>query len=270
LGLCLTLLFAFLNHTAIADEQSDLRVCLLEDNLPYSSRRENSGFDFDAAKAVAETLGRPFMPVWVRNSTRIDEIEESDLPTRRLSRNECDAIFSVPGQEAIKDAPKLTIGAPYYGAAFELVGRDDSAPVSLATLGENPVAVQAQTIANFFLNTRKVKMRTFFSTAEALNGLAKGEATAALLWGPIAGWYLRSHPELQLVFIADYEPPAVVRWNEHVATRKSDTTLRDAIDTALTQLSSSGTLQALLTRYGIPFRKPFDTTYSLTEMQKLR
>jgi len=262
-------LFSF-GEPVCASEQTEFRVCLLEDNLPYSSRRENSGFDFDTAKTVAEALGRAFAPIWVRNSTRIDEIEESDLPTRRLSRNECDAIFSVPGQDAVQDSPQLTLGAPYYGAAFELVGRDGSAPVSLAALGEHPVAVQSQTIANFVLNARKAKMRTFFSTEEALNGLAKGEAGTALLWGPTTGWYLHSHPELKLAFVAGYEPPAVVRWNEHVATRKSDVALRESLDKMLAQLGASGTLQALLKQYGMPFHKPFDTTYSLAEMQKLR
>ncbi len=266
-------LLAFLvlsEQLALAEEQTAFRVCVLEDNLPYSSRAETSGFDVDTAKAVAEALGQPFVPVWVKNSTRIDEIEESDLPTRRLSRNECDAIFSVPGQDAIKDSPKLTLGMPYYGAAFELIGRDSNVPTSLAALGNTPVAIQAQTIANFVLNAQKAKLRTFFSTEETLKGLAKGEATAALLWGPTSGWYLHNHPELQLAFVAGYEPPAVVRWNEHVATRRSDTPLRETIDRMLAHLSSSGTLQALLARYGIPVRKPFDTTYSLAEMQKLR
>ena len=265
----LPLLFSLSSKT-LADEQPALRVCLLEDNLPYSSRQNSSGFDLDTAKAVAEALSRPLTPVWVKNNTHIDEIEDSDFPTRRLSRSECDAIFSVPGPDAVKDSPKLTIGAPYYGAAFELIGREGSTPTSLAALGENPVAVQSQTIANFVLNARKAKMRTFFSTEEALSGTAKGETATALLWGPAAGWYLRNHPELKLFFVTGYEPPAVVRWNEHVATRKSDPALREAIDKALAQLSASGALQPLLERYGIPFHQPFDTTYSLAEMQKLR
>ncbi|MBI3301722.1 MAG: transporter substrate-binding domain-containing protein [Deltaproteobacteria bacterium] len=263
-------LISVLGTLTLADEPAALRVCLLEDNLPSSSRRDNSGFDLDTAKAVAEALGRPLAPVWVKNDSRITEIEDSDFPLRRLSRNECDSIFSVPGAEAVKDSPKLTVGAPYYGAAFELVGRDGNAPASLAALGDTPVAVQSQTIANFVLNARKAKMRTFFSVEEALGGLVKGEATAALLWGPTTGWYLHNHPEMKLVFAAGYEPPAAVRWNEHVATRKSDTALREAIDKTLAQLDASGTLRTLLTRYGIPFHRPFDTTYSLAEMQKLR
>jgi ABC-type amino acid transport substrate-binding protein len=265
----LSFLFS-LGSKALADKQTVLRVCLLEDNLPYSSRQNDSGFDLDIAKAVAEALGQSFTPVWVKNNPHIAEIEDSDFPTRRLSRNECDAIFSVPGPDAVKDSPKLTIGAPYYGAAFELIGRDGGAPVSLMALGENPVAVQSQTIANFVLNARKANMRTFFSTEEALSGLAKGETVTALLWGPAAGWYLRNHPELKLFFVTGYEPPVAVRWNEHVATRKSDPALREALDKALAQLSASGALQPLLERYGIPFHQPFDTTYSLAEMQKLR
>jgi len=269
--LLLGLLFLFfLGKEAQADDQTALRVCLLEDNLPYSSHQHNSGLDLETAKAVAEAMERPFVPVWVKNNTHIDEIEDSDLPTRRLAKNECDAIFSMPGPDAVKDSPKLTIGAPYYGAAFELIGRNSNTPTTLAALGESPTAVQSQTIANFVLNAHRAKMRTFFSTEEALNGVAKGEAGAALLWGPAAGWYLRNHPEVKLFFVSGYEPPAVVRWNEHVATRKSDTELREAIDKALAQLNESGTLQPLLERYGVPFHRPFATTYSLAEMQKLR
>jgi ABC-type amino acid transport substrate-binding protein len=252
-----------------ADDQNGLRTCLLENNLPYSSSKENSGFDFDTAKAVANILGKPFIPVWIKNSTKIDEIEDSDFPTRKLARNECDAIFSIPGQEAVKAAPKLAIGAPYYGAAFELIGREPNVQNTLSALGDNFVAIQSQTIANFVLQAQKTQMRTFFSTEEALNGVVKGDASLALLWGPAAGWHLRNHPELSLFFVNGYEPPAVVRWNEHVATRTTDTELRAAIDEALRKLTESGALQEAAHRYGMPFHKPFATTYSIAEMQKL-
>ena len=265
----LLLLALLLNNCVHADEQNSFRVCFLENNLPYSSSAENSGFDIDTAKAVAEALGKPLVAVWTKNSTQIDEIEESDFPIRKLSRNECDAIFSIPGQDAIKDSPKLAIGAPYYGAAFELIGREQNAPNDLASLGNTPVAIQSQTIANFVLHARKVPIRTFFSTGEAVNGVVSGDAALALLWGPAAGWHLRNHPDLKLFFIKDYEPPAVVRWNEHVATRKTDIDLREAIDKALAKLKESGMLQELSQRYGMPFRQPFASTYSLAEMQKL-
>ena len=123
-SLTLSCLFSFLlSGGALADEQNSLRVCFLENDLPYSSSKDNSGFDIDTAKVVAQELGKSLTPVWTKNFTKIDEIEESDFPTHKLARNECDAIFSIPGQDAIKTAPKLAIGAPYYGAAFELIGK---------------------------------------------------------------------------------------------------------------------------------------------------
>jgi ABC-type amino acid transport substrate-binding protein len=54
-----------------------------------------------------------------------------------------------------------------------------------------------------------------------------------------------------------------------VATQKTVTELRDSIDKALMKLGETGALQEFAQRYGIPFHKPFDTTYSLAEMQKL-
>jgi len=266
----LLFLSATLATSILADDQSALRVCLLEDNLPFSSRQQNSGFDLDTAKAVAEIMERQLVPVWVKNDTRILEVEDSDFPTRRLSRNECDALFSVPGPDAVKDSPKLTVGAPYYGAAFELIGRDDNAPSKLEALDTAPVAVQSQTIANFVLQAYQAKIHTFFSVEAALGALTKGESTAALLWGPAAGWHLHSHPEMKITFVDGYTPPAVIRWNEHVATRKSDTALREAIDAALAKISAAGTLKTLLAQYGIPVRPHFATIYSVAEMEKLK
>jgi ABC-type amino acid transport substrate-binding protein len=266
LGFSLVLWSSWYTH---ADDQNNFRVCLLENNLPYSSRQENSGFDFDTAKAVADALGKKLLPVWTKNSTRISELEESDFPTRKLARNECDALFSLPGAEAIKDTPKLAIGAPYYGAAFELISKTSDAPKQLQTLGNNTVAIQSQTIANFVLHAHHTPIRTFFSTEDALNGVLKGEAALALLWGPAAGWHLHNHPELSLFFVSGYTPPAVVRWNEHVATQKGATDLQSSIDNTLKKLTEAGTLENLAKRYGIPFHKPFESTYSFAEMQKL-
>ena len=82
------------------------------------------------------------------------------------------------------------------------------------------------------------------------------------------GWYLQTHPELQLK-VVEVDPPTVVRWNESVATRQDDTELRQAIDAALNKLGEAGRLKTLLEQYGIPAHRPFDTTYSFAEMQQL-
>jgi ABC-type amino acid transport substrate-binding protein len=214
--------------TAFSADTAELRVCFLSHNLPYSAKKDVSGFDVETARAVAEVLGRALTPVWIDNAPTIIELEESDFPLRRLSRGECDAIFSVPGPEAFGGSAKLAVGAPYYGTAFELVGRGDgSVPDSLGdslgdsldTLGETVVGVQAQTIAQFVLHYWQVKHKTFLSPVAALRAVAAGEVSTVFLWGPTAGWYIKSHPGDGLVLVAGYEPKPVVCWNQHVATR---------------------------------------------------
>ncbi len=262
------LVLSMCTSPALAQSGAALRACLLANNPPYSSQRDENGFDFDTAKAVAETMGRPFLPVWITNDTRITEIDETDMPLHGLARGECDVIFSVPGEEALKEVPQLAVGAAYYGAGFELVGSVENGPESLDTVGNKPIAVRAQTIANFMLSARKMETFTVFSLEDALSAVRTGKAGAALLWGPKAGWHLQIHPDLQLKVVG-VDPPSVVRWNESAATRQDDTELRQAIDAALRTLGEAGTLKTLLEKYGMPAHGPFDTTYSFAEMQQL-
>ena len=257
-----------LSGPLFAEEGGQLRVCFLENNLPFSSQLDERGFDVEVARALAKTMGRTLVPVWVKHDERITEIDESDFPLRRLSRNECDAILSVPGRDAVREADNVTVGNAYYGAAFELLGREGQTPASLRDVEHQVVAVQAQTIASFILESLKISMQTFFSTEESLAAVATGDAELAFVWGPTAGWYAKQEPGTKLTF-ATAEPLSVARWNEHVATRKEDEALRTAIDAALTQLRKGGELKTIAQRYGVPLYPPFEKTYDVMEMFRL-
>ena len=260
--------YLVLGGPLFAEEGGQLRVCFLGNNLPFSSQHDERGFDVDVARAVAKTMGRTLVPVWVRNDERITEVDESDFPLRRLSRNECDAILSVPGRDAVREASNVTVGNAYYGAAFELLGREGQTPASLHDIEHQVVAVQAQTIASFILESLKISMQTFFSTEESLAAVATGDAELAFVWGPTAGWYAKQEPGTKLTF-ASAEPLSVARWNEHVATRTEDEAFRTALDAALTTLRRSGELKAIAQRYGVPFYPPFEKTYDVMEMFRL-
>ncbi|MGH8595935.1 MAG: substrate-binding periplasmic protein [Gammaproteobacteria bacterium] len=248
-----------------------LRVCLLSHNLPYSAREAANGFDADIARAVAGALEHEFVPVWIEHPASIQEIDDSDIPARRLARGECDAIFSVPGpaRDSLKGFPTLALGVAYYGAAFELIGVSGIA-ADLKALRAKPVAIQAQTVASFALAILQAKQRTYFSVGSALDGVVAGDAEVALLWGPTAGWHLAQYPALSLRVAEAYEPPAALRWNLYVATRLEDKVFRKEVDMALRKLHSDGEIERSAARYGIPFHAPFATTYSLTEINKLR
>ncbi len=248
-----------------------LRVCALSHNLPYSARATDNGYDLDVARAVAAKLARPLETVWVDNAATLVEIDDSDYPVQRLQKGACDAIFSMPGPagETLKEAPSLRLGAPYYGAAFELIGPGGTPPY-LKSLRDRQVAIQAQTVASFAIALLHGHQRTYFSPQAALEGVSRGEASAALVWGPVAGWQLKQQPALALSIAEGYAPPPGLSWNLHVATRADDAALRETIDRTLAELSADGSLARIAGQYGIPWRQPFAVTYSLTELNKLR
>ena len=255
---------------ANANALATLRVCLLANNPPYSVEASHEGFDVATGRAVARALKRKFVAEWVPNEINPQEIEESNFPLQRLAHGKCDAIFSVPGpaRDSLRDAPKLSLGLPYYGAAFELIGRVGT-PNRLRALRDLPVAIQAQTIASFALAILHAKQQTYFAALPALEGIAKGDAAAGLLWGPVAGWQLARHPELKLRIADGYAPPAALSWNLHVATRRADGDLRATIDATLHALAADGQLARLAQTQGFHLYAPFATTYSLTEINKL-
>lgn len=249
-----------------------LRLCALSNSLPYSAREGARGFDVGVAQALAKRLNKTLEIVWTDNGEgRLQEIDESDYPLRRLAKGDCDVLLSIPGpaRDILKEAPSLALGQPYYGAAFELIGPAGTSG-QLKALRTKPVAIQAQTVASFAIAILQGKQRTFFSAQEALEGVARGEATAALLWGPAAGWALKQSPASGLAIASGYEPPAALAWNLHAATRGKDEGLRVEVDLALGELARDGELAAIAAQWGIPLHAPFATTYSLTEINKLR
>ena len=91
---------------------------------------------------------------------------------------------------------------------------------------------------------------------DVLGALADGAATAGLVWGPdlalLAGQVERS---------ADFEPPDVLRWNLHAATRHGDPLLAD-LDRAFADAEVQRHVLALLSQHGIPSRPPFETVHT--------
>ena len=249
-----------------------LKICALEHNAPYSTRTRDDGFDLAVARAVAVKLGRTLEVVWIPNAERLSEIDDNDFPVRKLAKGACDALFSVPGpaRDSLREASGLALGKPYYGAAFELYGREGEQRAALRQLRDAPVANQAASVGAFALRLVGAKSRTFFEPAPALKSVAAGDAELALLWGPAAEPVLKDGGVAGVSRVAGYVPPPALSWNEHVATREGEPALREGIDTALASLATDGTLSRLAAAHGLPWHPPFERTYSLGEMNNLR
>jgi mxaJ protein len=89
--------------------------------------------------------------------------------------------------------------------------------------------------------------------AEILRALARGEIDAALVWGPLAGWFAKSSPtplrlEPVTPWLDDMQWP--MAYDISVGVRKDDAALLREIDAILTR--RAGTIRAMLDRYGVP------------------
>ena len=253
LALALVLLLS-----AGSSQAEELRVCLVEDDLPRAHRAEGAGFDHDLFREAADRLGRNFVPVWRPKAPPYSEIDDTDLPLEALLERECDLAPSVPGQLALgRLAGAIDLGPPYYAAAFEIympaMETVDWASLPEAVVG-NKVAVRLQSLAHFAAQAAGLDWTSQPSAADVVSAVDDGRAAAALIFGPALA-SLGKDP------VSAFEPPPGLRFNEHAAVRAGDP-LGDEVAHILEDLRRDGTLARLAARYGIFRIEPFPTVSS--------
>lgn len=237
-----------------------LAVCLPANDPPRSMRAGATGFDVDIARLAATRLQRPLRLVWLAERSQTD-IESTDLDFRALLRGECDVQLSVPGGAAIaRYGKRLALTTPYYGAAYELLPAH--ANLRWTTPGPGKVAVRANTVAHAALDAAGIPWTMQPATADILAALRRGEATAALIWGPDLA-------AAQAARNSAFEPPAALRWNQHGATRR-DHPLGRLLDELFAEAATQNAVLALLDRHGLPPRAPFATVHSRAALRDLR
>lgn len=244
---------------AVASAQAeDLRVCLLEDDLPRAHRADGTGFDHDLFREAAERLGLGFVPVWRPTAPPYSEIDDTDLPFEALLERECDLAPSVPGQLALgRLAGSIDLSPPYYAAAFEIympaMENLDWAGLP-ATVAGRKVAVRLQSLAHFAAQAAGLDWTSQPSAADVVGAVDDGRAVAALIFGPALA-SLGKDP------VRGFDPPQGLRFNEHAAVRAGDA-LGDEVTRVLEDLRRDGTLARLAARYGIFRIEPFPTVSS--------
>ncbi|MCE2558108.1 MAG: transporter substrate-binding domain-containing protein [Acidobacteria bacterium] len=250
---------------AVPVQAEDLRVCLLEDDLPRAHRANASGFDHDLFREAANRLGRNFVPVWRPNAPPYSEIDDTDLPFDELLDGVCDLVPSVPGQLALgRLAAAIDLSPPYYAAAFEIymppMDRLEWTALPEVAAGHR-VAVRLQSLGHFAAEWAGLDWTSLPTAADVAAAVDDGRATAALIWGPALG-------RLQKEPVRVFEPPPGLRFNEHAAMRSGDS-LAPEIEQMLEELRRDGTLQRLADRYGIFRTEPFPTVSSPAAIRAL-
>jgi polar amino acid transport system substrate-binding protein len=243
-GLPLALMALAFSASVFAAEP--LRVCADPDNLPFSkSEGPERGLYVDLAELVAQRL----------EATPVHYTWWLTFYQRRALRNtagDCDAVFALPTNADYR-ARGLQKTAAFLDVGYALVAAPGFQFNSLNDLKGKRLAVQFQTNPHIVLSQMEgFTFSTFRTSDEVFEALAKGEAEAGFLWGPVAGY------DNQRRFANRWRVTPLtgndMNGQVSVAVSRDKPELIKSIDAALLALKPE--IAALAQKYGFPQGKP--------------
>ena len=227
--------------------EKPLRQCADPDNLPFSSDRpDNPGIYRDIGKAIAQELNRPLTEVWYRTyfgkrATRVT-----------LLAKQCDFTVGLPSDSDFM-GPALIFSRPFLKAGYALVLKKPATVTSWSDLSGKTVAVQHNSTPQMFLGAKdNMTMVTELNPEDTVKALVRGEADAAFVWAPSAGFLNKTVYSDSLTIIPIDGPG--MQWPIAVAFAKRDGALRDAVNGALDKLGTK--IADLKEKYGFPAGEP--------------
>jgi quinoprotein dehydrogenase-associated probable ABC transporter substrate-binding protein len=169
------------------------RVCADPRNLPFSMEN-GSGFENKLAELFAKQLNKSIAYSWYPGST--------GFVRNTLGAYKCDVIMGIPQGDDL-----VQVTNPYYRTTYALVfkpgtGLDGVDSLADARLKDKRIGIVAGTppATNMAVNGLMSKAKPYplvidtrfdSSAAAMMQDLAKGEIDAAVLWGPMAGYYAK-------------------------------------------------------------------------------
>jgi len=250
----------------MAGEQAVFRVCADPNNLPFSNQARD-GFENRLADLLAKDLSMPVEYTWfpqrmgfIRNTLKARD------PTR--DGYKCDVIMGVPHRY-----DRAITTEPYYRSTYALVyvkgrGLDDVKNVAdllsfddarkqglrIGVFERTPAA---QLLAQHDYFDQTVAYQTMSGDPAAYPGelvekeLVAGNIDAAILWGPIAGYFARQAGDVEMIVIPLQSRPGI-RFDFAIsaAVRHGDGERRDKIQGTLDR--NKAAIKALLEEYNVP------------------
>lgn len=241
-------------------ESEELRVCADPNNMPFSNRAEQ-GFENRIAGLVAHAMDRRLSYYW--------------MPQRRgfvrntLQAGFCDLIMGVPS-----GLDRVSTTSPYYTSTYVFLTRHRNGPplrslddpglrrltIGVQLIGDdyaNPPPVQALAARALIANVRGYTVYGDYSRSDPqrdiVDAVARGEVDAAIVWGPLAGYFARSEPPALRL---DPVVPAIDRLSGRfvfsiaMGVRKDDQELRSALEGMLVREHEP--IRQILQDYGVP------------------
>ena len=226
-----------------ADAAPPLRLCADPANLPFSSDQAGTpGLYLEIGQRIAQALGRELEPVW-----SLSYWGKRNLRTTLLA-GRCDLAIGLPADPGFM-GPRLVLSKPVLEMGYALVTPKDRVVRRLEELKGMRVAVQFASPPQSLLATHgDITTVTVMSAEEGMRRLAGGQADAAILWGPVAGYVNRAvqHDRWRVVPL---DGPGM-HWEAAIGFARKEAALREAVARVLDRVRAE--VPALAARYGLP------------------
>jgi mxaJ protein len=243
-----------------AADGPELRVCADPNNLPFSNQQQQ-GFENAIAAVIAEALHAELTYTWWA--------ERRGFIRNTLNAGRCDLIAGVPAK-----LERLRTTTPYYRSSYVFATRREDG-LDIASLDDPQLArlkVGVQIVGDDGANTPPVHALNRRGIVDNLRGyslygdygrpdpaaaimdaLKRGEIDIAVVWGPLAGYYARRHPNLIAMHPVSpsLDPPGLpMTFAIAMGVRKGDDALYRDVEAALT--SQRHRIESILDRFGVP------------------
>jgi len=235
------------------DDGSEFKVCSDPDNMPYSNIR-GEGFEDKIAEVIAKDLGKKLTYAYAYN--------RQGFLRNTINAGRCDVIIGTTS-----DFDALRTSTPYYRSGHVFVWRKDSNfKISdwsspdlrkgvIGIVDKSPAAVPLSD-NNLMGNAKPYRLQRDLNlpTSFLIDDLAKGEIDVAIMWGPIAGYYMKqSKVPMEMAFVPEYNKVNLQGkeyWNISMGVRMKDKDRIKTINDALAR--NKDKIAQILADYAIP------------------
>lgn len=245
--------------TAAPAPKPVLSVCADPANLPYSNQKRQ-GFENKIAAVLAADLHADLDYFWFP--------QHNNFLRRTLLGHNCDVVVAIPTA-----LPAIAVTKPYFASSYVAVTRtkghhfksfDDAwlkdARIGLQLVGTDTAStppVSALSVRHLNQHITGFQMWTDSGVenpqGQIIDAVAGDTIDVALVWGPFAGYFAKSHGKALTLtpILADPQVPTQTYvFPMSVGVRKDDIALRDRLQQALDRHATQ--IAAILHDDGIP------------------